>query len=69
MKLYYIKAKVIIRMENIHGPYEETVSHLVTAASVSHAKEIYERHVSSTKNHLEINRISFDYLEIATSIS
>lgn len=70
MMLYYIKAKVVVKVFGISGDFTQTISKLVHAPNTAMAKTRYEQAV---KNLSEIIRmqgenITFEYLEVADEI-
>ena len=74
MKLFYIKAKIVIRVRNVSGPIEKTISHLVRANDALQARAKFEAEAAKECNQAIINfagsydSLSYDYLEVATEI-
>lgn len=66
--LYWIQAKVQIRVFGISGPFEETITKLVNASSTADAKMKYEHHVRKMFAHMNGESFSFQYLIIADTI-
>ena len=61
----YIKAKVIIKMDKISGPYEQIISWLVNTPNIGIAKQKFEERVRNDFAHMQARTFTFDYLEIA----
>lgn len=68
MDLYYIKAKISVRVEGISGPFNETLSALVRGISTENAKTKFEAYVKQHYAHMMARSIVFDYVEIAGEI-
>lgn len=66
--LFYLKAKVSLKVTNISSPFNEIHSHLVRGNSLNEAKQKFEQHVRRGKQHVEANAINFEYIEVATEI-
>jgi len=66
--MYYIKAKVIVRVAGISGPFEEIRSALVHGINTFQAKEKFEFHARSQSAHMMPESMTFEYLEIAGEI-
>jgi len=66
--LYFIKAKVVIRVRGISGPFEQTVIQLVNAHTTNEARSKFEAHIRKRFAHMNGESFSFDYLEIADTI-
>lgn len=66
--LYWIKAKIVIRVFGISGPFEETVTKLVNARSTNEARAKYEAHIRQMFAHMRGESISFQYITIADTI-
>jgi len=68
MDLYYIKAKISVRVEGISGPFNETLSALVRGVSTENAKVKFEAYVKQHYAHMQARKIDFEYLEVAGEI-
>lgn len=66
--MYYIKAKVVIRVAGISGPWEAIISYLVNAPNLEVAKQKYELQVRKDKSNMDAQSFKFEYIEIATEI-
>ncbi len=66
--LYFIQAKVIIRVFGISGPFEQSVTQLVNANGTADAKNKFEQHMRNRFAHLRGESFQFEYLTIADSI-
>ena len=66
--LYFIQAKVIIRVWGISGPFTETVTKLVNAHNTNDAKTKYEQHIRQMFAHMNAETFDFEYLIIADTI-
>jgi hypothetical protein len=68
MKIFYIEAKVTIRVEGISGPWEPTVLHLVRANDLNSAKAKFESQVKKDNERMMAKSFVFEYLKIGTEI-
>lgn len=68
MNLYTLKAKVILRVDGISGPFERIVTWHVNATNVDEAKAKYEERVSQSEKHVGFRSIAFEYIEIIGEI-
>ena len=66
--LYYIEAKVSIKVAGISGPWDKTPTYLVNAPSVSVAKQKFEDQVRRDNANMEAQSFKFEYLKIAGEI-
>ncbi len=66
--MFYIKAKVTMRVTGISGPFEYTASYLVNAANKSTAKSKFESQVRVDNKEKETTNFRFEYVEIASTI-
>jgi hypothetical protein len=66
--LFYIKAKVTVRVNNISGPFEDTKTYLVNAPELEVAKSKFKRRIEQDCNHMLPGRIEIQYLEIGEEI-
>jgi hypothetical protein len=66
--IYFIQAKVNIRVWGISGPFTETVTKLVKAHNTNEAKSKYEEHVKQMFAHMNAESFEFDYMTIADTI-
>lgn len=66
--LFYIKAKVSIKVTGISGASQEGVSRLVNAFSEPDARIRFERHCNLKFAKMEPEKLIFEYLEIAPEI-
>ena len=66
--LYFIKAKTVIRVYGISGPFEQTVIQLVDAKSTNEARIKFETHMRRKFAHMNGESFAFEYLEIADTI-
>jgi DNA transposition AAA+ family ATPase len=66
--LYYIKAKVSIKVYGISGTSQEGVSKLVNANSEKDALHKFENFCSKKFAKMEPEKLSYDWLEIAGEI-
>lgn len=68
MNLYYIKAKLSIRVFGISGASQEGVSGLVDAVNEPMARQKFEAYCRQKFAHMQFEGIHFEYLEIAPPI-
>jgi hypothetical protein len=66
--LYYIKAKVSIKVYGISGTSQEGVSKLVNANSENEALDKFKNFCSKKFSKMEPEKLSYDWLEIAGEI-
>jgi hypothetical protein len=66
--LFYIKAKVSIRVAGISGPFERSHSALVNANNVTEAKQKFEVVVKRENSNMQAQSFNFEYVEIAGEI-
>lgn len=66
--LYYIKAKIAVRVRGISGAFNETRSHLVHANDPKEAQNKFEAKIRRDKANAAPEDINFEYTEIATEI-
>lgn len=66
--LYWIQAKIQIKVYGISGPFEETITKMVQANSTNEAKAKYEQHVRKMFAHMQGESFNFQYLIIADTI-
>ena len=66
--LYFVQAKITIRVWGISGPFIETVTKLVNAHSTGEAKSKFEQHVRQLFAHMQAEEYRFDYITIADTI-
>jgi len=64
--LYYIEAKVSMKVAGISGPFEEIVTWLVNnVPNVAYAKQKYESQVRRDFAHIQAQSFEFKYIKIA----
>lgn len=66
--LYYVQAKIQIRVHGISGPFEETITKLVEANSTPEAQSKFENHIRQMFAHMQGESFHFQYLTIADTI-
>lgn len=68
--LFYIKAKVTLRVQGISGPWERVIAWLVNTPSgtVNEAKQKYEEQVKRDFAHMLFSSANFEYLEVTGEI-
>ena len=66
--LFYIKAKVSIRVAGISGPFEKQCSSLVNAGDVTQAKQKFENIVKHDNSNMQAQSFNFEYVEVASEI-
>jgi len=66
--LYFIQAKISIKVAGISGPFEETITKLVNATSTHDAMAKYEKHIKEMFNHMHGESFNFHYNIIADTI-
>lgn len=66
--LYWIQAKVSIKVFGISGPFEQMVTQMVNAGSTQEAKMKFEQHMKNRFAHLNGETFRFEYLIIADTI-
>lgn len=66
--LFYIKAKVEVKVRGISGAFGDTKSYLVRANNIQEAKHKFESRVRAEKQHMGPDDIIFTYIEIAPEI-
>lgn len=66
--LFYIKAKVSIKVAGISGFSQEGVSRLVRGDNEIQARQKFEDHCKILFSNMEPEKVLFEYLEIAREI-
>jgi hypothetical protein len=66
--LYFIQAKVRIRVFGIAVPFDETITKLVEANRTKEATSKYESHVRQMFAHMNGESFEFQYLIIADTV-
>ena len=66
--LFYIKAKVSIRVAGISGPFQRECSALVNANVVTEAKQKFENVVKHDNSNMQAQSFNFEYVEVASEI-
>lgn len=66
--LYFIQARVQIRVFGISGPFEETVTKLVEAHNTVEAQSRYEAHIRQMFAHMQSESFRFQYITVADTI-
>jgi hypothetical protein len=66
--LFYIEAKIVIRVQGISGPFEEVIVWLVNAPTLPVAKAKFEAQVRRDKARMEAQSFTFEYLKTAGTI-
>lgn len=66
--LYWIQAKVIIKVFGISGPFEQTVTQMVNANNTNDARTKFENHMRRRFAHMQGESINFEYLIVADTI-
>lgn len=66
--LFYIRAKVEVKIDGISGLFGETKSYLVHGDHVQMAKARFEAQVKAEKRHMQPREVMFTYQEIAQEI-
>ncbi len=63
--LFYLEAKVSVRVTGISGPFQEVITWLVNANNIIDAKEKFKAHVRSEKASALPESINFEFIKIA----
>ena len=66
--LFYIKAKVSIRVAGISGPFVRECSALPNANNVAEAKQKFETQVRNDNSNMQAQSFNFEYIEVASEI-
>ena len=66
--VFYIKAKVAVKVRGISGVFNEVRSHLVHANDSRDAQNKFENRIRRDKENAAPEDVNFEYLEIATEI-
>ena len=66
--LFYIEAKISIKVQGISGPFEGLESNLVNATSMREAQQKFEAHVRQKHSDKMPQSIKFDYTKLAYEI-
>lgn len=68
MMLYWIQAKVTMKVFGISGPFIQVITKMVNANSTESAKVKYEAHIRNMFTHVGAETYEFEYLIIADTI-
>lgn len=68
MQLYWIQAKVQIRVFGISGPFEQLVTQMVQASSTREAQTKFENHMRKRFAHMNGESFHFEYITVADTI-
>jgi hypothetical protein len=63
--LYYIEAKVSVKVAGISGPFIQSVTWLVNANSLEEAQQKYERRVWQDNVKAMPESVKFEYVKLA----
>lgn len=63
--LFYIEAKVSVKVAGISGPFQETITWLVNANTLNEAKEKFKTRIRNDKASALPESISFEFVKIA----
>ena len=66
--IYWIQAKVVIRVFGISGPFEQTVTQMVNAHNTKEAQAKFESHMRKRFAHMNGESFTFEYLTVADTI-
>jgi hypothetical protein len=66
--LYWIQAKVVIRVFGISGPFEQVVTQMVNARHTQEARTKFENHMRARFAHMNGESFHFEYLTVADTI-
>jgi hypothetical protein len=66
--MYWIQAKVTIRVFGISGPFEQVVTQMVTAHDTNEARTKFEAHIRRRFAHMNGESFAFEYLTVADTI-
>lgn len=66
--LYWIQAKVVIKVFGISGPFEQVITKMVNARSTQEARSKFEYHVRQMFAHMNGESFHFEYLTVADTI-
>lgn len=66
--MFYIKARVVIKVAGISAPYEKMCSYLVNAPNVAVSKQKFESQVRKDNTNMDAQSFKFEYTEIAPTI-
>ncbi len=68
MQLYWIQAKIQIRVFGISGPFEEVITQMVNAPNTREAQHKFEQHVKKRFAHMNGESFTFNYIIVADTI-
>lgn len=63
--LFYLEAKVSVKVAGISGPFQETVIWLVNANNILDAKEKFKAQVRHDKANALPESITYDFIKVA----
>ena len=66
--LYYIEAKVSVKVQGISGPFIKNTTWLVNASNLDHAKQKFEQRVAQDNADAMPEKINFEYIRLAGEI-
>ncbi len=66
--LYWIQAKISIKVFGISGPFEQVVTQMVNAKNTTEARSKFENHMRKRFAHMQGESISFEYIIVADTI-
>lgn len=66
--LFYIEAKVHVKVAGISGPFQETYVKLVHANKVADAKIKFENHIRQVKAHAMPEKLTFEYVKLGDEL-
>ena len=67
--LFYIEAKVSVKIAGISGLFQEVYVKLVHANSINDAKSKFESHIRSIKAHTMPEKLTFEYLKLGDELN
>ncbi len=66
--LYWIQAKISIKVFGISGPFEQVVTQMVNARNTQEARSKFENHIRQRFAHMNGESFDFQYLIVADTI-
>lgn len=66
--LYWIQAKISIKVFGISGPFEQVVTQMVNARNTHEARSKFENHIRHRFAHMNGESFDFQYLIVADTI-
>ena len=66
--MFYIKAKITLKVAGISGPFSQIISALVHGVSTTDAQSKFEAFAKQKFAHMHAQDVQFEYIEVAGEI-